>query len=191
MKRGPTAAHHIGTVARLRALAGIDWHPEIVKRRAEFDELVTKLARNHRIDDAIALGRAIDMAIRRYHDNDVLSDRDVASLLKHIPKVTHVLLSQGNDKRIADLLVRREDARIRGGTYDPGLHGQTIQRVYQIGMNLAEVQKTLENRPSRRRPTDVGLHTRRRRAPTRNCGWMLNQSILKMSVCICAVPLHG
>src|SRR5882672_2019194 len=159
MKPGLAGAHHVGTVAKLRALARIAWHPDIERRRSEFDKLVNKLVRDHRIDDDTALGRAIDIAIRRYHDKDVLSKRDAALLLKHIPKVTNVLLCPGNDKRIADLLVRREEARIRNGTYDPGHHGQTIQRVFQIGMNLAELERSLKNRPSRRRPTDVGLHS--------------------------------
>jgi hypothetical protein len=159
MKPVPAGAQRVGTVTKLRALARIDWHPEIEKRRPEFDELVNKLVRDHRIDDDTALARAIDMAIRRYDDKDVLSKRDAALLLKHIPKLKSVLLRKGNDKRIADLLVRREDARIRGGTYDPGHHGQTILRVFQIGMNLAELESGLKDRPSRRRPTDVRLHS--------------------------------
>ena len=159
MKRGQAGAHHIGTVAKLRALARIDWHPEIVRRRSKFDELVKKLARDHRIEDDIALGRAIDIAIRRYHDKDVLSDRDAALLLKHIPVITNVLRRPGNNKRIGDLLVRREDARIRGGTYNPSRHGQAILRVVQIGTDLADLEKSLKKRSSRRRPPDIGLHS--------------------------------
>jgi hypothetical protein len=115
MKPKSAQAHQEGTVEKIRALGSMDCHPEIKKRRSEFAKLVTKPSKDHQIGDRKVLGRAVDIAIRMYHDNDVLSKRDNALLLKHIPKVTSVLLYLGNDKRIADLLVRREDARIRGG----------------------------------------------------------------------------
>lgn len=159
MKSRATGARHVVTVANLRALANIDWHPEIKSRRVEFDELVSKLASEHSIDDEKVLRRAIDFAVRRYHDKDVLSKRDAALLLKHIPEVTNVLRHQGNDKLISDLLIRREDSRIRGSAYDPAHHGQTILSIRQVGALLVELEKSLKTLSSRRRPANVRLRS--------------------------------
>jgi hypothetical protein len=159
MKPRATGARHVVTVANLRALANIAWHPEIKSRRVEFDELVSKLVSDHSIDDEKVLRRAIDFAVRRYHDKDVLSKRDAALLLRHIPEVTNVLLYPWNDKRIADLLIRREDSRIRGGTYDPSHHAQTIHSVGQVGALLVELEKSLKTLSSRRRPANVRLRS--------------------------------
>jgi len=137
----------------------MDYHEKIEERRSEFNELVTKLSKDHQISDGKVLGRAIDFAVRMYHDNDVLSKRDSALLLKHIPEVTNVLLRPRNAERIADLLVRRDDARIRGGKHDPITHGRTFLWVTQIGKNLAELERSLKTRPRRRRTPDVGLHS--------------------------------
>ena len=103
MKPKSAQEHHEGKVEKLRALGSMDYHPEIEKRRSEFNKLVTKLSKDYQIGDSKVLGRAIDFAVRMYHDNDVLSKRDSALLLKHIPKVTSVLLYPGNDKRIHPL----------------------------------------------------------------------------------------
>jgi hypothetical protein len=72
MKPKSAQAHHEGTVEKLRALGSMDYHPEIKKRRSEFNKLVTKLSKDYQIGDSKVLGRAIDFAVRMYHDNDVL-----------------------------------------------------------------------------------------------------------------------
>ena len=159
MKQELTREHRNDILATLKKLAGTDFCREIVRRRCEFHDLVSKVATAHGIKDKAVLGKAIDIATRRYHDNGALSKEDVSVLQKAIRQIVQVLQRGGNDKLLADLLVSREDAKIRGGKYDLIVHGKTIFAVSQMSSFLTQLERRLKDRSHAGRRPDVGLHS--------------------------------
>jgi hypothetical protein len=111
------------------------------------------------IEDKKAIAIASVFAARWHHTDDPLSEAEISALLKAIPKIAPVLLRAGNDKRIADLLVQREDALIRGGQYDPCVHGEAIASVTRTGLFLLHLERHLKVSSRGGRRPNVRLHS--------------------------------
>ncbi len=135
------------------------WQPDGEARWQDLQKLLDRLAREHQISDRAGLENAVDAAKLIYSDHrGALPKAELKQLLKYVPKVTEVLFRDENDIRIANILVDRDRRSLgEGGAWSYGKTVATIERIWQIRADLAQLVLVLERLPKSRR-ADVKFH---------------------------------
>jgi len=126
------------------------WNPGGEKRWRALQELLNKLARDHKIDDRVGLEDAVDAAAQIYHHQGTLPKDDVKTLLGSISKITTVLCEK-NDARIAGMLEDRDNNLIKGDAWNYERAWAVRKRLFRIREDLSQLSRALERLPKTRR----------------------------------------
>lgn len=136
------------------------WTDGAEERWCALQQLLDKLAKDHKIDDRDALADAVDTAALIYaHDCGELSKKDASILLAAIAKVTTVLSREGNDRRLAAIMMdrdRRWVERVKSDRESTNKMVATVTRLGQINADLSQLALVLK-RPGKRK-ADIKLH---------------------------------
>jgi hypothetical protein len=119
-------------------------------------ELIDRLARNHQINDRAGLAQAVRTAMLIYRDRGALDKKDVKALLTSIAKIAEVLSREGNDQRIADIMMDKDRRWMKGAPWDHEKTVATTIRIWQIRADLSQLAHIL--RRPRKRKADMRLH---------------------------------
>jgi hypothetical protein len=133
------------------------WKPGGEKRWRALQELLNQLAGDHKIDDHAGLEQAVDTAAQIYHQRSALDKADADRLVEFIPKVTEVLFREGNDLRIADIIMDRDGLPLDGAGWSYEKTLDTITRFWRVRADLEQIGRVLRQLPKTRKG-DLNLH---------------------------------
>jgi hypothetical protein len=136
------------------------WRAGGKQRWRALQRLLDQLANDHEIKDRDGLADAIDTAALIYaHDCGDLSRKDASILLAAIAKLTTVLSREGNDRRIAAIMMdrdRRFVERVKWNHESTNKMVATVTRLGQINADLSLLALVLK-RPGKRK-ADIKFH---------------------------------
>lgn len=126
------------------------------ERWLALQELLDQLAEKHRIADSAGLAQAVRTAMLVYRGRDALDAKDRTALLTAIAKITDVLDREGNDQRIADIMMNKDCGWVEG---EPWSYDKTVGIMMRLGQIKADLlQLALVLKRPRKRGANIKIH---------------------------------
>jgi hypothetical protein len=118
--------------------------------------LLDRLAEEHKIDDRAGLAEAVRTAMLLHRDRGALDKKDVKTLKTSIAKITEVLSREGNDQRIADIMMDKDRRWVEGAPWSYEKTVATIEQTWRVNADLSQLARVLK-RPGKRK-ADIKFH---------------------------------